>query len=163
MCRCLTIYDIDHDPTLHTIDSARYTTSNNNNNTRNDEEETQNSKNNRLVSSLTANNNSSNGKITSLSSQTHLSQTLTQISTEPAALINESSCGIDHKNLSQKTINSNNNTSTFNCDTTKTDNKRFFDNKEFDSIFVQTESWKTAKSYTEAIKHRKDSTDLLGE
>lgn len=151
-------YDIDHDPSSYTINIT--SNINNNNNRKEVEEETEiKNTNNRFVSSLTGNNSNicSNNKITS---QIHVSQTkATQISTELAAIPTESICdGTVIPNTNPiKTTNNNKKLSAFNCD--KTDKKPF--ERETDSIFVQTESWRTAKTYTDAIKQRRDST-LLG-
>lgn len=123
---------------------------NNNNNIINGKEDEAETEINRFVSSLTGNN-----KITSL----HQKQNENSI--ESAAFRDESVDDFNQSNCNNATSNNNNTKklSAFNCDTT-TDKRSAFE-RESDSIFVQTESWKVAKTYTDAIKHRRDST-LLG-
>lgn len=161
---------IDHDPSYTKHITSSTNNNNNNTNRKEDEEETEikRNTNNRFVSSLTGNNN----QITKYKrEQTQFNQKPTQISTEPAALQNESFCCnefidkngtiTNNRGNCKKHPSSNNNTnkpSAFNCDTT---DKKSHVERETDSIFVQTESWRTAKSYTDAIKNRRDST-LLG-
>ncbi|XP_063699635.1 protein cappuccino-like isoform X2 [Culicoides brevitarsis] len=76
------------------------------------------------------------------------------VSNERAALQNESNIGTVN-NFNCRTPKKHQNT--FNCDTT---DKKTSTSVPADAIIVQTESWKTAKTYTEAIKYRRNSTLL---